>query len=383
MNGQKITPLALDEFESFYLALYGKTPFDWQKRLAKQVCLGGWPSYIKLPTASGKTAAIDIAIFSLAYQAAESNRSVGRMTTPRRIFFVVDRRIIVNEAYRRANAAANILRDVLDPKSETKVSKENRQILNRVARWLKTLTSDIAAPPLDCFELRGGIYRNDAWVRSLLQPTVLTSTVDQVGSRLLFRGYGVSDRNLSIHAALTANDSLIVLDEAHCSKPFSQTLASIQRYRSERWAQESVETPFQFVQMTATPPADLDSTSVLQLTDLDYTTDPLLEKRHGCSKPVQLVLAANAKGAKLNSLLAKRLAAEAVNLMKNKGRKKIAIVVNRVAIAREAYKELAQKYPGRVHLMIGRMRPWDRDQLTTKLQDEFGSNTNKDSKHRH
>ena len=119
MNGQEISPLALDEFEAFYFALYGKKPFDWQKRLAMQVCLGGWPSYIKLPTASGKTAAIDIAIFSLAYQAAESNRPVGRMTTPRRIFFVVDRRIIVNEAYRRANAAANMLRDVLDPKSET------------------------------------------------------------------------------------------------------------------------------------------------------------------------------------------------------------------------------------------------------------------------
>jgi CRISPR-associated endonuclease/helicase Cas3 len=379
MNGQEISPLTLEEFEAFYFALYGKKPFDWQKRLAKQVCLGGWPSYIKLPTASGKTAAIDIAIFSLAYQAAESNRPLGRMTTPRRIFFVVDRRIIVNEAYRRASAAANMLRDVLDPQSETKVTNENRQILDRIARWLKTLTSDRAAPPLDCFELRGGIYRNDAWVRSLLQPTVLTSTVDQVGSRLLFRGYGVSDRNLSIHAALTANDSLIVLDEAHCSKPFSQTLGAIQRYRSEQWSQESVETPFHFVQMTATPPADLVSTNILQLTDLDYATDTVLEKRHGCSKPVRLILAANAKGAKLQSLLAKRLAVEAVDLMTSKGRKKIAIVVNRVAIAREAYQELAQKYPGRVHLMIGRMRPWDRDKLTTKLQDDFGSNATNNS----
>jgi len=42
-------------------------------------------------------------------------------------------------------------------------------------------------------------------------------------------------------------------------------------------------------------------------------------------------------------LLAKRLAAEAIDLMTKKGRKKIAIVVNRVAIAREAYKDLAQK----------------------------------------
>jgi len=78
-------------------------------------------------------------------------------------------------------------------------------------------------------------------------------TVDQVGSRLLFRGYGVSDSVLPIHAALVANDALILLDEAHCSKAFAETLSRIKEYRSERWSSEPLQAPFASVEMTATP----------------------------------------------------------------------------------------------------------------------------------
>ncbi len=368
-----LAPLEIVDFETFYHALYQYRPFQWQQRMAAQVCAGDWPDYIKLPTSSGKTAVIDIAVFALAYQAARENCLPEERSAPRRIFFVVDRRIIVNEAYRRAKAMAVALRDVLDPHTVTNYSDEDRRVLVRVGRWLQRLSGSRSAPPLDCFELRGGIYRDDAWIRSPLQPTVLTSTVDQVGSRLLFRGYGSSNRNLPIHAALTANDSLIVLDEAHCSAPFSETMNAIRQYRGKTWSQIAVATPFRFVQMTATPPPNVAAEQVFELLETDYHNDPPLQQRHRCAKPVALVQASGAKGKKLPAVLARKLVEQAEELAGGGVCHKIAIVVNRVAIAREAFSLLEKKYPGHVSLMIGRMRPWDRDRLTDTLQRQFGS----------
>ena len=252
-----------------------------------------------------------------------------------------------------------------------------------VAWWLRNLAGNDHAPPLDCFELRGGIYRDDAWVRSLLQPTIVTSTVDQVGSRLLFRGYGVSDRNLPIHAALTANDSLILLDEAHCSNPFSQTMAAIAQYRDAglasnaepRWAEQPLRTPFRFVEMTATPRAD-NPAEVFSLEDADYQADKPLDDRHGCAKPIRLV-PSNAKGGKQNVMVAKHLVEQAELLAKGDNTEprclRIAIVVNRVECARHAFEMLRIKHDKCVELMIGRMRPIDRDRLTTTLQARFKS----------
>lgn len=364
---ESLRPLTVDDFATFYQVVHGHPPFAWQRRLAARACHGDWPDYLKLPTSSGKTAAIDIAVFSLAFQACMANRPSGVITSARRIFFVVDRRIIVNEAYRTTRNMAQLLWDAIG------INRPNTNpVLQHVADWLRILTNDPVAPPLDCHELRGGIYRDDAWVRSPLQPTVLTSTVDQVGSRMLFRGYGVSDRNQPIHAALTVCDSMIILDEAHCSRPFSQTVESIARYRSDRWAEEPLSTPFGLVQMTATPPDNLDGKSLFTLQSSDYDEDKLLEQRHACPKVTRLDCVVAAKGMSLVPKLAKKLVGEAIELTKD-GCTKVAVVVNRVAIAREVHRLLTEKHGDRVRLMIGRMRPVDRDVLTTELQNKFGA----------
>ena len=89
-------------------------------------------------------------------------------------------------------------------KLEGALCQATKPVTRRVAERLKTLSGD--GPPLIARRLRGGIPREDDWARTPAQPTVLCSTVDQVGSRLLFRGYGVSNSMKPVHAGLIGSD---------------------------------------------------------------------------------------------------------------------------------------------------------------------------------
>ena len=139
--------------------------------LAGRVADGPWPAALDLPTASGKTACMDIAVWALAQQA---GRPVSDRTAPRRIWFVVDRRIVVDDAFSRASDIAQKLQEATDGP------------LAVVADRLKNVGG--SDRPLAVARLRAGVLRDDGWARLPSQPAVITSTVDQLGSRLLFRG---------------------------------------------------------------------------------------------------------------------------------------------------------------------------------------------------
>ncbi|MBP7052561.1 MAG: type I-U CRISPR-associated helicase/endonuclease Cas3 [Phycisphaerae bacterium] len=339
------------QFAQFFKELWGHDRFPWQRRLARRVCAGTWPQVIDLPTASGKTACLDVAVFAMAAQAGlpPSERTVGR-----RIFFVVNRRVIVDEAHERACEIARRLYDA-----------PAGSVLRDVADALRQISGDPEAPPLDVAILRGGIYRDNRWARSITQPTIITSTIDQVGSRLLFRGYGVSQAAQPLHAALIAHDSVLFLDEAHICRPFGQTLDAVQRYRDRSWAQAPVVTPFAVVQMTATPNKATGDIFRLSIADRKH---PVLAAR-GKSKPVLLVRAKKAKGTGSLDELAKVLVSQAERLQSG-DRRTVAVIVNRVATARRVYDLLRSEQVANreVHLAIGRMRPLDRDDLTAAIQ---------------
>ena len=361
MNDQALTAA---EFPAFFDALWDKMPFPWQAALAERVLAEGpdaWPEAITLPTAAGKTACLDIALFALAAQAERQAQGIP-LTAPRRIFFVVDRRVIVDEAFERARCMA------------TRLELAQDGVLKTVADRLRLLAGGPNEPPLACFQLRGGIYRDDAWARSPLQPTIVCSTVDQTGSRLLFRAYGRSFKAWHLQAGLVGNDSLILLDEAHCAQPFMETLNAVAHYRT--WAQEPLSFPFRLVVMTATLPSG-PSTFPDAETKAADRAHPVLKRRFEATKPCRLVIAEKAQGkdaAKVNQALAERLVSEASALMNaalaqappgdlltDQGAPAIVIFCNRVDTARRAHAVLERHHKDRAVLLTGRMRPLDKD----------------------
>lgn len=341
----------MPDFPTFFEALWDYGPFPWQTMLARRIANGRWPRAIDLPTAAGKTACIDAGIYALACQA---ETPVVKRTAPRRIWFVVDRRIVVDEAYDRAATIAR------------KLGTATRGPLKEVADRLLRISG--TKRPLAAARLRGGILRDDGWGRLPSQPAVITSTVDQFGSRLLFRGYGRSHLAAPIFAGLAAHDSLILLDEAHCSVPFLQTLGSIETYRGEAWAELPLKTPFGFTILSATPPQDISEHAIFPGSEREAALDhPKLQERLNASKPSDLVVAKAGRGKNEDPLVA-TAAERALSYVKERGKRRVAVIVNRVRTAEEIARTLLEEVEegSDVVLLTGRIRPFERDRLVER-----------------
>ena len=221
--------------------------------------------------------------------------------------------------------------------------------------------------PLAVARLRGGILRDDNWGRLPSQPAVITSTIDQLGSRLLFRGYGRGNLTASIYAGLAAHDSLILLDEAHLSMPFLETLSAIERFRGAAWAKTPIATPFAFAFLSATLP-EMPQDEVFPRRDereraLDH---PLLRERMSASKPAIVVLAKSRNDEE--DALVLKATAHAQFYIESHGKRRVAVIVNRVKTARDVYVRL-QKWANDkadIVLLTGRIRPYERDRLVEK-----------------
>lgn len=332
------------DFVSYFEALHGQRPFPWQRRLLAHVAsTGQWPSLLELPTGTGKTAAIDVAVFHLALDAI---RPAAERRAPRRIVMVVDRRTVVDQAFERARTIARALFEAEDG------------VLGAVRERLCALSG--TNEPLACAQLRGGMPRDDTWARRPDQPLVAVSTVDQVGSRLLFRGYGVSDVMRPIHAGLLGHDTLFLLDEVHLSQPFLETLESVARYRTRR--DRVLPDRWQFVAMSATPGQQA---AGFTLTEEDHQDERLL-RRLRANKPVELreVKVSGSESAMRTAFA--EACVEQVERLATPGRA-VGVVVNRVATALEVYKLLARTQGERVFLLTGRMRPLERNDLDGRI----------------
>lgn len=340
---------SLPRFGEVFHALWDCGPFPWQERLAEQVLDSGWPELLDLPTGVGKTSALDIALYCLA-------ASPERM--PRRTLLIVDRRVVVDQGAERARRILARLRE------------GGAQPLSWLSNRLRGLWN--AGPQNDPFAvavMRGGMPRDNDWARRPDQPVLGVSTVDQVGSRLLFRGYGLGARSAPIHAGLLGQDTLLLLDEVHLAVPFMKTLTSIRKHYVS--TSSGIPGRFEVVRMSATPGERDKSWRVFELAAADREHE-VLAKRLQASKPARL-LPLRVTGddtAKKRELLAEKLATEARTL-REQGARVVAVVVNRVDTARLVYQRLVgevatEQVPTSAILVTGRMRPLERDRLVQR-----------------
>ena len=332
--------LKLEDFSSFFRDIHGYEPFPWQQRLTDQVlskesCF--WPRVLDLPTGTGKTAVLDTAIFTMA---------IRPNVCPRRIVFVIDRRIVVDQVYKRAQ------------RIKERIESSDTPVLGMVREQLKKLSN---GESLGVVALRGGIPIDNGWTLSPDKPWIMVSTVDQFGSRLLFRGYGVSPNMRPVHAGLAGNDCLVILDEVHLSLPFAETLDRVSKLKCGIIPQR-----FSVIEMSATPSDD----NAVRFT-LDKATDlkncEELRCRVEAIKKAELVSVRNHDSIPA-TILKKVRSIEKTR--KDRGIRSVGIIVNRVRVARETYRVL--KEAGfRTFMLTGRMRPLDRldvlDNISTEI----------------
>lgn len=320
-------------------------PFPWQQELAARVGeRGEWPALLDIPTGAGKTTAIDIALWALAKDPD---------VAPRRIVYVVDRRLIVDQVgarVRRIRARLTEPQRSHDPASLVAVANRFRSLFGS--------DGDGTGPPVRSVELRGGTAVDPGWITRPDAPLVIVSTVDQVGSRLLHRGYGVSQGMRPIHAGLVGNDALYLLDEVHLSQPFVETLDTIRtRYRPP--AGSGVPDRFGVVSLSATA----STTGEAFRLDRSAEQPPTLARRLAARKLATVHVVGKATE-RAEEALPDRIAALAVE---HPGCS--AVIVNRVETARRTAALLRQRLgDARVLLVTGRMRPHDRDRLLEQWQ---------------
>ena len=345
-NPLDLPSLALSEFPAFFAAIHGVAPFPWPVRLNEQLGSNGglWPQQISIPWACGIAAVIDIAIFQLALQVELEDRRLA----PIRVARVTDRRCALDVIEEHAQALARALRESVSCKPDAS------DIIARVARRLIYLSGSLQ--PLLVSGLEAGLPEEGDWTPSPLQPTVLFTTVDQFGSRLLFRGMGVSTSMSPIHAGLLGADCLVIVDEPQMSEAFLQTLSLVDTYRRPPWCERSPP-PWQRTALRSMPLGGFEPPFMLNAEDREH---PVLSQRLRASKPVRLVRT------NIPSTAIVAHAKELVSHIVNHPRPQpslVGLIVNTVELAVACHTVLLNQLhstDGEVVLLVGRSRLFER-----------------------
>ncbi|WP_298331125.1 DEAD/DEAH box helicase family protein, partial [Asticcacaulis sp.] len=140
------------DFGRIFHTLTDHEPLHWQSRLHARFMAGNLPPALDLPTGLGKTSVMAVWLAA----------TIMGAPLPKRLVYVVDRRTVVDQATDEA--------DKLKARAEA-----------------AGLLADL---PIST--LRGQHLDNRRWMEDPAAPAIIIGTIDMIGSRLLFQGYGVS-----------------------------------------------------------------------------------------------------------------------------------------------------------------------------------------------
>ena len=236
-------------------------PFRWQMRFLRRLLDGDLPKAVDIPTGLGKTAVMALWLIALAEGA----------RLPRRLVYVVDRRAVVDQATRFAE----------------------RLRRNMPAELAERLRLDGGAGALSISTLRGGFADNRDWLEDPSRPAVVVGTIDMIGSRLLFEGYGVSRGMRPYHAGFLGVDTLVLLDEAHLCPPFEALLRQIEAHRDGKLGpaieRTPVAPPFHLMSLSATgrEVKEVPPNAVFRLEEQDRE-EPVVHQRLTAGKRLQV-----------------------------------------------------------------------------------------------
>ena len=316
----------------FPVIAHGNRPYFWQTALFERLINDDWPDSVALPTGAGKTSILQVWLLALAW----SSLAELAVKIPRRLIWVVNRRVVVDQATDEAVTIAATLGDLQQQGDNELVV--GLQSYSQTGRLLAIST------------LRGERADNREWSKDPSTPAVVIGTVDMIGSRLLFRGYGDGRYFRPYHAGLLGVDALIVNDESHLTPAFAQLLVAVRKLSPSARLNGK---RFHTLLVSATERGVGEKPFDVRL-DLDVQESERFRRVYEAEKILRLHEATDkrAADAKLVDLALQEPAARTV------------IFVERPEDAAQMAERIEKAAgPERVALLTGTMRGWERDQL--------------------
>lgn len=349
------TPSSMDHgcaeqfFERGYTALREQPPMKWMTRLFLKISDGWQPKLVDLPTGAGKT---DVAVIWVLVLGWYGLRRATVLPVPRRLVWVVNRRVLVQQVFRLA-----------DRLQEKLASDHEDESLVNLRAGLANLTGTTGGF-FRVVQLRGQLIDDREWSVAPAVPQLIIGTVDQIGSRLLFRGYSLGKWSRPLQAALLAIDAWVCVDEAHLVPAFVLTLRQSSTLAAKipqdcPCAVSSIfdHLPFWVTELSATPalpppPAD----SIFRLIQ-DDEQDPQLSDRLLAARTRRVTIQWVAQDRKTEQSIQTAAAALAGKV------ETVAVFIREAAVANRICAWLERQFKGRVLKITGRLRGYERDRL--------------------